>query len=459
MSSTSSTSALFTGSSQFSSDLNAVIQRAVSFASLPLEQMQNELTTLESRQSATQTLDADFANVQSALGAVQSAITGTNAFSASVSNNAVASVTLTGTPMAGTYTVKVTSTGAYATSTSNDGLTQVSDPDSGNISDATSYSLTVGTQTTTITPSGNTLSDLADALNASGEVQATLVNIGSSSSPDYRLSLEGSQLGDLPIQLTAVNGSNPGQTLMTAQSPPGSAAEYQVNGAPSTPIESSSSTVTISPGVSVSLLGAGTSTVTVSPSTAALSSALSNLATAYNSAMSDINKNRGQNGGALAGDSILLTLTNTLENLAGYSTGNSGISSLTSLGFSFDQTGVLSFDPSAFATATNGQTAQLLSFLGSSSSGGFLEAATNALNGIEDPTNGILTQDLNSLSSQVTAQNTAITNEQDSITALQDNLTQQMATSDAAIATMEQQLISLQGYFQAMQTAQQTLNG
>ena len=459
MSSTSSTSALFTGSSQFSSDLNSVIQRAVSFATLPLEQMQNDLTTLESQQSEAQTLAADFANLQSALGAVQSAITGTSAFSASVSDTSVASVTLTGTPMAGTYTVKVISTGAYAASTSNDGLTQVTDPDSGNISDATGYNLTVGTQTTTITPSGRTLTDLAAALNASGQVQATLVNIGSNSSPDYRLSLEGTALGNLPIQLTAVGGSNPGQTLMTAQSPAGSAAQYQVNGAPSTPIQSSTPTATISPGVSVSLLGTGTTTVTVSPSTSALSSALSNLATTYNSAMSDINKNRGQNGGALAGDSILLTLTNTLGHMVGYSTGTSGISSLTSLGFSFDQTGVLSFNSSAFATATEGQPAQLLSFLGTSSSGGFLQAATNALSGIEDSSTGVLTQDLKSLSSQVSAQEKAITKEQDSITALQDNLTQQMATADAAIATMEQQLISLQGYYQALQTAQQTLNG
>jgi flagellar hook-associated protein 2 len=463
MSSTSSTNALFTGSSQFSSSLQAAITRAVSFASLPLEQMQSELTTLQSQQSEAQTLNTDFANVQSAVSAVESAITGTSAFSASVSNTGssasssspVASVSLTGTPSAGTYSIDVTGTGAYANSMSDDGLTTVADPTSGNISDASNYTLTVGAATYTITPSGNTLSDLADALNASGDVQATLVNIGGSSSPDYRLSLEGTELGDLPIQLTTIDGSNPGQTLMTAQSPPGAPAEYQVNGEPDLPIQSSTSTVTISPGVSVSLLDSGTATVTVSPSTEALSSAFSNLATAYNNAMSDINKNHGQSGGALAGDSLLLTLTDALQSIAGYTTGNSGISSLASLGFSFDSSGVLSFDSSAFASATSGQTAQLLSFLGSSSTGGFLEAASNALAGIEDPTDGVLTQDLSSLSSQITTENTSISDEQDKVNTLQTNLTQQMATADAAIATMEQQLVSLQGYFQAMQTEEQ----
>jgi len=303
------------------------------------------------------------------------------------------------------------------------------------------------------------LSELADALSVSGQVQATLVNIGGPGSPDYRLSLEGTQLGDLPIQLTANDGTEVGQTLLTAETPPGSPAEYQVNGQPATPIQTSTPTVTIAPGVSVTLLGAGTATVSVNASTAALSNAFSQLASAYNAAMSDINQNRGQSGGALAGDSLLMTLQDTLQSIAGYSTGNSGLSSLTSLGFSFDESGVLSFDPSAFATATSGQITQLENFLGSSTTGGFLQAATNALTGIEDPTDGILPQDLSSLSDQITAKNQAISDQQDQVNQLQTNLTQQMATADASIASMEQQLESLQGYFQALQTEELSYAG
>jgi len=452
MSSTSSTNALFTGSSQFSSDLEGVIQRAVSEALAPLDQMQTDLTRLQSEQTAANTLNTDFAGLQSAVSAVESALTGTSAYQGTVSSSTVASVALSGTPMPGSYSVHVTSMGAYATSTSNDGLTTVSDPNSGNISDATSYTLTVGNNSYTITPSGNTLEDLADALSVSGQVQATLVNIGAPSSPNYRLSLEGTQLGDLPIQLTANDGTGKGQPLLTAETPPGSAAEYQVNGQPATPIQTSTPTVTIAPGVSVTLLAAGTATVSVNASTAALSNAFSQLASAYNNAMSDINQNRGQSGGALAGDSLVMTLEDTLQRIAGYSTGNSGLSSLTSLGFSFDESGVLSFNPSAFATATSGQMTQLENFLGSSTTGGFLQAATNALTGIEDPTDGILPQDLNSLSNQITAKNQAMSDKQDQVNQLQTNLTQQMAMADASIAGMEQQLQSLQGYFQALQT-------
>ena len=441
----------FTGSSQFSSSLAQEIERAVDFASLPMEQMQNDLNALTSEQTAVQGLNTDFQNLQSDIAAIQSAITGTSAFSASSSSPAVATVSLTGTPTPGTYPVSVTSAGVYATSASDDGLPAVSDPTAGNISDASSYTLSVGKASYTITPATDTLDSLEQALNMSGNVQATIVNLGTTAAPDYTLSLEGTQFGDLPIQLTAVDGSNPGQTLLTAQTPAGSPFAYQVNGQPSKPIQSNTSSVIISPGVEANLLTQGNTTITVSPSTTALSNALSKLASDYNTAMTDLNKNRGQAGGALAGDSLVQSLTDTLQNLIGYSAGTSGISSLTSLGFSFDQNGVLSFDPSAFATATNGNAAQLDSFLGSSTTGGFLEMATNAMTGLEDPSSGLIPQDLTSLSGQITDKNNDISDQQDQINTLQTNLTQQMSAADAAIASLEQQSSYMQSYFQQMQ--------
>jgi len=456
MSATSSSSALFTGSSQFSNDLVQVVQRAVSFASLPMQQMQNDLTTLQSQQSAANTLNTDFTALQSAIATINSAMSGAAAYSVSVGTTSVATAAIAGSPMPGSYSLNVISTGSYATSMSNDALPTVTDPSTTNISDAGSYTLTVGSSSYKITPTGSALSDLAQALNTSGYVQATLVNIGGSGTANYKLSLQGTQLGDLPIQLTAIDGSNPGQTLLTAQTPAGASAEYQVNGQPAAHIFSNTASVSIAPGLSVTLLAPGTTTVSVNPSTAALSRALGQFATAYNTAMADVNKNRGNNGGALAGQSLVMTLAQTLRGIAGYSTGTSGLSSLTAVGFSFDQSGVLSFDASAFAAATSGQNAQLTSFLGSSTGGGFLKAATDALSAVEDSTSGVLTQQLGSLANQITKKNDAISAQQDRINELQTRLNQQMAAADAAIASMEQQLESLQGYFQAMSDAQRS---
>jgi flagellar hook-associated protein 2 len=386
---------------------------------------------------------------------VESAMTGASAFTASVSNpsstSPVASVSLTATPTAGSYSLNVTSPGVYASAMGADGLTRISNPDSGSISDASIFTLTVGADHYTIRPGGNKLSDLERALNASGAVDATLVNIGSAGSPDYRLSLEGTKLGNLPIQLTTVDGANPDRTLLTPQTPPGAAAQYQLNGQPATPIQSETSTVTISPGVSVKLLGTGTATVTVSPSTGALSSALAGLANAYNTAMADINKNRGQTGGALAGQSLLMDLSAVLKNMVGYTAGSSAVSSLTSLGFSFDQKGVLSFNGSVFSSAVSNRNAQLESFLGSSKTGGFLKAASDALDGMLNSTSGVLTQDLKSFTAQIAHKLTAIADEQNKINKLQMNLNRQMAAADAAIASLEQQYNQMNYYYQAMQ--------
>src|SRR5262245_19059127 len=89
--------------------------------------------------------------------------------------------------------------------------------------------LRVGGSTYTITPTANTLSSLAHAINRDNDanVQATIVNIGSPSAPDYRLSLQGIQLGILPIELTADNGSDPG-LLLTATYTTGAQAQYRV---------------------------------------------------------------------------------------------------------------------------------------------------------------------------------------------------------------------------------------
>jgi flagellar hook-associated protein 2 len=455
---TGGASSLFTGTSQFSSDLQNAITREVSLASLPLQQMQNDLTTLQSQSAEVTTLATDFTNLQAAISQVAAAI-GPNAYSASVSNSSVASVALSGTPQAGSFSITVGSMGSYSSAMSDDSLPTVSDPTTGDISDATSFTLQVGTATWIITPAADTLSALADAINQTGaaKVQAITVNIGSPSAPDYRLALQVNQLGDLPVQLTANNGSDPGQTLLTQQVT-GSSATYQVNGQPSppsAPISTNSPTVTIMPGVNVTLQGTGTTTVSVGQSTSALSAAFSNLATAYNQAMTDINSNRGTAGGPLQGQSILSELSDALNSIADYTSGNSGISSLQSLVFSFDQNGVLSFDSSAFASATAGGLTQLTNFLGSTTSGGFLEAATNTLNSLTAPNTGILQTSLASYQSEITQENQDISNEQDQINTLQTNLTAQMSAADASIASLEQETLYLNGLFSQEQTDQQ----
>jgi flagellar hook-associated protein 2 len=211
----------------------------------------------------------------------------------------------------------------------------------------------------------------------------------------------------------------------------------------------------------VNLLGASATgaatTITVSRNTTAVQNALSGFATAYNAAVSELDKHRGSKG-ALAGDSIVSTLQQTLRDVVGYSTGTDGVSSLTSLGLTFDKTGRLSFDSSTFSSATADDFTALTGFLGTSTTGGFLKTATDALQMVSNSTNGILTSTIQSVADQIVRQDTAISDMEERISALELSLTEQMAGADALIATLEQQVQYISGLFSAMDTASNTWN-
>ena len=182
--------------------------------------------------------------------------------------------------------------------------------------------------------------------NSSLNVQASIVNLGSSSSPDYRLTVQSTQLSDDTVQLN--DGTS---DLLSAIGPAGSPITYQVDGV-ATSISSSSPNITLAPGLTVNLVGqsaSGTSvSIVVSPSTNSIQSALSSFVNGFNSVVDELDKNVGQTGGALQGNSLVYQLTNSLQSVGNYTTGSGGISSLAALGITFDKTGHVSFDPTVF---------------------------------------------------------------------------------------------------------------
>ncbi len=440
--STSGTSALFNGSSRYSTDFQQIINRAVAIASLPMMQMQSQRQELSSRASALAALDNAFAGLQSAVSGLENA---RQAYATSLSDASIASASVTAGAMPGAYSFEVVDIGSYSSAMSKDGLAVVTDPLAASISAAPAFTLTVNGVQTEIAPEANTLTALAEAINASGAgAEATIVNIGGSAAPDYRLSLRSTTLGEAAIQLS--DGSQElVETLVT-----GSLASYRVNGQPAAAISSDSRTVVIAPGVSLTMLKAGAVDLTVSRNATAVSSALSSLAAAYNAAVDEIDKHRGENAGALEGQSILYTLSQSLRQLAGYETGEGAITSLAVLGLEFASDGKLTFNATAFSEATAGNPAALSTFLGSAGEGGFLQFATSLLNGLKDSSEGVLTLAAESLNEQIAGQDKRIQAEQDRIDELEQQLIKRMSAADATIAALEQQVRFLTGLFQSM---------
>lgn len=442
-----SSSLYFTGQSSYAQDLNNAISRTLGIASLPIQLLQNNMSALTSQSGEMQTLSTKMSAVQSAISSLGTATS--NMLAANITQPSVALVTLGGTATAGTYSLEVDNLGSPSYAVSAAG---VADPTAEVIGAGGPYTLTVNGQTisSTITPASNDLNALAQAItDAGGGVQATVVNLGSDTAPQYMLSLQSTTLGNVTMQVTDGEG-NPLLGATTA----GDSVQYKVNGQA---VTSGSDTVTLAPGVTLILKATNQdspTTVTVADSTSGISSALSSFAAAYNAAIVELGNNRGEAGGALAGQSIVYQLTDTLRSLAHYSDGSGEISSLAQLGLTFnDNTGVLTFDSGAFSSATSGQIDALTAFLGSSDSGGFLQTASDALDNIQDPTTGYLSQDILSTNSQILNVNQQITDKQNQVSLLQQNLTAQMAAADALIASLQQQASYYNDMFQAMQTA------
>jgi flagellar hook-associated protein 2 len=433
-----------TGSSSFASDLQASVTRALQIAALPMQQLQADQSELSGKTSELGTLGNLFGTLQTALQGISSG-TGNGALQATVGDSSVVSATVTGSALNGTYTVQVLDPGSASSAESAATNPTVTDPTTQNISAASSFTLTVGTSTYTITPGSNNLNALATAINSSGApAQAVVINLGSPGSPDYRLAVQSTALGNVPLQL------NDGTNDLLSGLNTGANGSYTVNGQPPGGISTNSSTVTIAPGLNVTLNAVGSTSVTVTSSLSSVSTQIQTFVTAYNAAFTELQKNFGQNGGALVGDSTVsgmrLALTQMVSHLG---TGSGSINSLAQLGVEFTQQGTLTFDSSAVDNLSQSQISDALTFLGSPTGGGFLQYANNALNNVTDPISGSIATETQTFQSQSQNDQTQITNDQAKLQLMLTNLQNQMAIANALIAQLQSQNTFLQGLFQA----------
>lgn len=379
------TAATFNGSSTYAADLQQVITQAVTVASIPLNQLNSNVTTLQGQSTELGYLQNGFNLIQTAIQGLTTASTG-GSLSASVGDNTIATANLntSAAVAAGTYTLNVISTGSPTTSVSNASLPAVSDPSASSISTSGSYTLSVNGSNFTVTPTTNSLNALAQAINSSGAgVSATVLNLGSPSAPDYHLSLQSTALGNIPIQLN--DGS---QNLLSTLST-GAPAQYQINGQPSTPISSDSSSVTLAPGLTVNLLGTGQTTVTVADDPTASASSISSFVSAYNQTVDELATNHGSAGGTLTGQSVVFSLQQALRDMTNFTGGSGSVASIADLGLTFDGTGHLVFNQSQFDSVAAADPGDLAAFMGTGTGSGFLASAANTLSGLNDPTSGL----------------------------------------------------------------------
>ncbi len=455
----------FNGTSQYAGDLQQVITNAVNAASEPITALENEQTTLTNQSQEVSTLDGDFTALQTALQTLQSAVSGSS-LSASVSDPSVVSATVGDGATPGSYSIQVNSVGSYSTTLTNTWTgTSSGSPDT--------YVLSIGSETYNVTPTDNSATSVASAINSQygNLVQATVVNVGSNSSPDYRISLESTNLTSDEIDLTD-NG-----TSTAAVETAGAPAQYEINNS-GTVVSSDSSTVDIATGVTLNLLGTSSSPVDidVTQDPSALSSAVSGFVTAYNTCQTELSKQRGQSGGPLEGSTLVDQLQQVLDSLITYSPdGNSAVNGWMDLGVGFatdsDTDPSLTFDESTLENVESSNPTAVTAFLGSATAGisangnttetgsGFLLSAADAMDSLEDSTTGLLKVTESNYTNEISSIGTQITNKQAQVTQLQTSLTNQMNSADAMIQSLQNQYTDLSDMLQAEQIADEQYSG
>lgn len=462
-----STSAIFSGTSRFSGDFQQVLQRSVAIASLHLTQMRQQQAELSDDLAAMQSIAGLVRGLKGTLGSIGDSL-GKNPWQATVSDAAAVKATVSENASAGSYSIEVLSLGAATTRLSKAPApgAAITDPTTQPLSAAGSFTFRLDdaddpddTETViTITPDSATLSKLAEKINeeAGAHVQATVVNVGSSSAPDYRLSLQTKLNGNYNVTLDDGGGN-----LLDTAPPGGSKAQYKVAGLDSV-IESSSRTVTLSPGLTVDLLKAqaGTSvSVTVTRSTDAFASQMDTFVQNYNNTVNEIGR-QSDSGASLAGDSMISGVRHMLRQLIAADMGGSGFRTMAELGIEFTQDGTIKFNRTVFDDAVADKFDDLVDFIGTSteSGTGFVKRAFDTLAGIEDTSAGVLGLSIASLQESQTRSADRIAAEQLRIDDLTTNLQMQLTKADALIAMLEQQAGYFTGMFKAMQANKESFN-
>jgi flagellar hook-associated protein 2 len=193
----------------------------------------------------------------------------------------------------------------------------------------------------------------------------------------------------------------------------------------------------------------GPVTITVERNTDAIQSGITAFVDAYNAAVDAIDAQRGKQAGALAGQSILGSLSGILRQITQYHAG-SGSQSLFSLGINLDSLGKFKFDSSKL---DSGNPKALLDFLGGTSSSGFLKAASDALDLAENSSSGSVKNAIQSLDTEMKHQDDLIAASQQRIDDLTASLQARMAAADAVIASLEQQVTFMSALFQSMSSS------
>ena len=243
-------------------------------------------------------------------------------------------------------------------------------------------------------------------------------------------------------------------TFAFSQAVQGANASVTIDGVPAS---YTSNTVTGGiPGVTLTLLGATSGNpvdLTVGTDTSAVSTAINQFVTDYNTAIglvtAQFNVSSTTNAqGVLGSDPTVRSLQSALEQAINYvntpATGTTTVSNLSDMGITMNNDGTLTVDSSTLDAALVNNPSDVQNFFEGTALNGFANTVSNALNTFTSPANGAFTVDLSSISASSSALTSQINDfETGYIASQQTLLTADFTSAEVALQQLPQQMAEL----------------
>ena len=433
----------FTGVSQFSSDFQSILNRAVAIANLPVKTLENQQAKLLAQKQLLTGLNGGVASLGSSISALQT-VAQNKALVATSSDTTKVVINSTNASTPATYAI--TNITSLAKTASESSVIGYATAGATAVSSTGVVKLFVGSNSYTIplTPATNNLTGLRDAINSLGVgATATVLTTGTGLTPNF-LSISANTSGLTTLQLMDdPTGANNNLLTNTNQ---GANAVFQLNG-----VNVSKTSNTINDVVSgVSFTIAGTSvagaTISLASDPSQISSALQSLIGNYNALTSQANGQIGPNAGLLTGDFVVRSIENGLRQVVHFQGTSGSVKNLGDLGIELSSAGQMSLNQATFNSLSASQISDAFSFLGSAGFG----ALSSAFTQISDPVTGLIKvqQDQYTASDKrISAQVGELT---DRINQMQASLSAKLQKADALLATLQSQQNVLNASIQSL---------
>lgn len=424
-------------------DTDALVSSLVAAASIPGAELDEQLETLESRESAYGALSARLTTLQAALEAMDEA-TEFRGVTASSADSDTVDVSATGDAIVGTFSVLVNQLAA-ATLDVSDGF---ADRESTGVIAEGTLSITVGGTTTSVTIDGtnSSLDDLVAAINdqVSG-VTAYVMDTGDASTP-YRLVIAGESTGlDNAVTVDTSGLTGPGTVPTFTETIAAADAEVEVNGITIT--DSDNDIDGAIQGVTFHAYATSTSAVsiTVAEDTDAMVEAVETLVTAWNAVVSQVAAQRVWNvdegmRGSFIGESVPRSVLQRLQSTVAATYGSgSVITALSQMGVSTTQDGLLEIDDDVLAAALADNFDDVVALF-TDETDGLNVALQSAIDTFIDEDDGTITARLDTLADEIETMGERIDAFDERMVAYEERLEAQFTQMEIIMARLDQSL-------------------